>query len=76
MPSMHLSRAPSPSTAILVRVTAFVIVAASVVLIPATFAAAASGHVTSATAFAATGAAACLSLVASLAARGLDPLRG
>ena len=39
------------------------------------FAAAASGHVTAATAFAATGAAAGLSLVASFAARGLDPLR-
>ena len=75
MPSLRLSRAASPSTAIMVRVTAFVVVAASVVVIPATFAAAASGHVTTATAFAATGAAAGLSLVASLAARGLDPLR-
>ena len=76
MPSIRASRAAARPMAILVRVTAFVVAAVSVIVIPTSFAAAASGHVAAATAFATTGAAAGLSLVTSLAARGLDPMRG
>lgn len=75
MTSTRILRAPARSTAILVRVTAFMVAAASVVVIPTTIAAAASGHLAAATAFMATAAAVGLSLVAGLAARGLDPLR-
>ncbi len=62
--------------AVLVRLSAFIVAAASVVLIPSSLAAAAAGHVGAGTAFAATGAAASLSLLTSFAARRLDPMRG
>ena len=69
------SRGSARSVAIFVRLLAFLVTAVSVVLIPSALAAAAIGHVTADAAFTTAGAAAALSLLASLAARSLDPLR-
>ena len=68
--------ASAHGAAVLVRVAAFLIAAASVVVIPGTLAAAAGGHISHAVAFATAGTAAALTLLATLAARRLDPLRG
>ena len=72
---IRLLRGPSPSTAALVRLAAFVIALVSVVVIPSALAAAAAGHASVSAAFTTTGLAAGLTLVMALAARSLDPLR-
>lgn len=68
-------RAPSPSTAALVRLSAFLVAAASAVLIPSEFCSAAYGHTRIASAVAIAAVAAILTLVTALAARSLDPMR-
>lgn len=68
-------RAPSRSVAVLVRLVAFVVAATSVVLIPVAFASAATAHTSTTAAFETAGIAALLTLVTTLAARSLDPMR-
>lgn len=72
---IRLLRNPHPATAARLRLTAFVVVAASILLVPAKFAAAATGHETAAHAFAWAVAAAVVAVTATVLARGLDPLR-
>ena len=68
-------RNPSPSTAALVRLSAFLVAAVSVVLIPVEFCAAASHRASVPAAFEIAALAAGLTLVMALAARSLDPMR-
>ena len=75
MISVRSLRRPSPSTAALVRFAAFLVAAASVVLIPVEVCAAAIRHASMPAAFAIAAVAAMLTLVTTLAARSLDPMR-
>ena len=68
-------RNPSPSTAALVRFAAFLVATVSAVLIPVEFCAAASHHASVPAAFEIAAIAAAVTLVMTLAARSLDPLR-
>ena len=66
---------PSPSTAALVRLAAFLVAAASAIVIPVQFYAAATGHAGVHAAFAIAAVALALTLATTMAARSLDPLR-
>ena len=68
-------RNPSPATAALVRLAAFLVAAVSVVLIPVEFCAAASHHASVPAALEIAALAAGLTLVMAFAARSLDPMR-
>ncbi len=68
-------RSPSAHTASLVRVSAFLVAAASAVLIPVEVWSAASGHTSAPAAFEVSAAFALVTLVMTLAVRSLDPLR-
>ena len=68
-------RSPSPSTAALVRVAAFFVTAVSVVLIPIELCSAAYGRASTSSAFEWTAVAIAFTLVMTLAARRLDPMR-
>lgn len=64
------------SAAVAVRLVAFLVGTAGVIAIPASLVAAAAGHVTPRSALAVIGGAVALILMASLAVRSFDPLRG
>ncbi len=66
---------PSSSAAALVRLSAFLVTAASVALIPFELCSAAYGRVSISSAFEWTAVAVGLTLVTMLAARSLDPMR-
>ena len=75
MISARSLRNPSPSTAAVVRLAAFLVAAVSVVLIPVEFCAAASHHASVPAAFEIAALAVVLTLLTAFAARSLDPIR-
>lgn len=75
MISTRSLRDPSPTTAALLRLAAFLVAAASVVIIPVEIVAGAYGHETMSTALAVSAGAVLLTLGMTIAARSLDPMR-